>query len=196
MPSRNGKGNRKTVQPRTAKKRAEFLSAYRDCGNIRVAAEAVEIGRQSHYDWMKADPQYRDQFETATREAIEALETEARTRATIGALRPVFYKGEAISIPCQVDDAGSFEDPMHAGRYRKLYLESTKSDILLMFLLKKLDPSYREGYKPPPEDKYEKSWMELSRDEATVRKAMESIDRLPIDDDAKQALRDSITVDE
>jgi hypothetical protein len=210
MTSRNGKGNgngRKNGKnggrdsqgeirrALTTKKKAEFLDSFRNCGIIRIAAESAGITRQSHYDWMKADPHYREDFATATRDAIEAFEFEAITRATVGALRPVFYKGEAITIPCQEDDPDSFDDPMHAGHFRKLYMQATKSDILLMFLLKKLDPSYREGYVPPIQDNTG-SMVGLSHDEAVIKKALSVIDNFDISEGAKQELRDRVNAPE
>jgi hypothetical protein len=193
---RNGtSGSGGVAHDYTVKKKVEFLAAYRECGIIRNAAEVAGISRRTHYNWLKANPQYREDFETATRESVEELEAEARTRATIGALRPVFYKGEAISIPCQEDDLGAFEDPLHPGHFRKLYFESTKSDILLMFLLKKLDPSYREGYVPPRHSR-DDSMVGLSHEEAVVKKALLTIDTFNISESAKQELRDRVNAPE
>jgi hypothetical protein len=179
----------------TTKKREKFLDSYRNCGLIRVAAESAGIHRQSHYDWLKQDPQYREQFAEAKTEAIEALEFEAVTRATVGSLKPIFYKGEAITVPCREDDPDSFDDPMHAGHFRKLYMQATKSDILLMFLLKKLDPSYREGYVPPRHNR-EESMVGLSHDEAVIKRALISIDTFDISESAKQELRDRVNAPE
>jgi len=50
----------------TTKKRTEFLDSFRNCGIIRVAAESAGIHRQSHYDWLKQDSHYREDFATAT----------------------------------------------------------------------------------------------------------------------------------
>lgn len=184
------------TRPHTVIKRAAFLEAFRDCGIIRVAADVAGVNRRSHYDWLKQSPEYVEQFATATTEALEDLVAEARKRATTGAEKLIFYKGEPITIPCNKGDVGSFPDPALKGHFRRFYLEYTKSDLLLMFLIKKLDPSYREGYESALPESHEASWMDLTRDEATVRKAMESIDRLPLDEEQKQKLRDSITVDE
>jgi len=179
----------------TTKKRTEFLDSFRNCGIIRIAAESAGITRQSHYDWLKQDPQYREDFDEATREATEAFVFEVITRATVGSLKPVFYKGEAITIPCRDDDPESFDDPMNPGHFRKLYMEATKSDILLMFLLKKLDPSYREGYVPPIRDNTG-SMAGLSHDEAGKKKALLSIDTFDISEGAKQELRDAVNAPE
>ena len=179
----------------TTKKRTEFLDSFRNCGIIRVAAESAGIHRQSHYDWLKQDSHYREDFATATRDAIEALEFEAVTRATVGSLRPIFYKGEAITISCQEDDPESLPDPEKPGHFRKLYMQATKSDILLMFLLKKLDPSYREGYVPPQQSR-DDSMVGLSHGEAVVKKALLTIEKFDISESAKQELRDRVNAPE
>jgi hypothetical protein len=206
MASRNGNGRKNggngakdnqgvIRRALAAKKRAEFLDSFRNCGVIRVAADAAGIDRQSHYDWLKSDPQYREQFATATRDALDAFEFEAITRATVGSLRPIFYKGEAITLPCREDDPDAFEDPLHPGHFRKLYMEATKSDVLLMFILKKLDPSYREGYVLPIED-HTGSMVGLSHEEAVVKKALLSIETFDISESAKQELRDRVNAPE
>lgn len=51
----------KTVQ---AKKEA-FLAAFLECGSITDGCKAANIGRQTHYDWKRDDPEYAAQFEAA-----------------------------------------------------------------------------------------------------------------------------------
>lgn len=189
----NGAKDSKSMVQRnvTATKRATFLDSFRNCGVLRVAAEAAGIHRKTHYEWLKTDPKYREDFDTATRDAIEALEYEAITRATVGSLKPIFFKGEAITIPCQEDDSQAFPDPDKPGHHRKLYMEATKSDILLMFVLKHLDPSYRENHVLTIED-HTGSMAGLSHDEAVIKKALLSIDTFDISEGAKQELRDRV----
>ena len=102
------------------KKRA-FLAAYRETGNIRLACQAAQIGRSSHYRWLD-DPDYAEEFERAKKDAVDVLEAEARRRAVEGWEEPVgWYKGEA------------------GGTVRRY------SDTLLIFLLKGAAPEkYRE----------------------------------------------------
>ncbi len=105
---------------RHPKKRA-FLAAYRETGNVRLACEAAQIGRSSHYRWLD-DPDYAEEFERAKKDAVDVLEAEARRRAVEGWEEPVgWYKGEA------------------GGTVRRY------SDTLLIFLLKGAAPEkYRE----------------------------------------------------
>ncbi len=69
-----------------------FLEAYPKLGNITAAAHEATIGRRTHYDWLEADPEYAARFKHAEGEAADALEAEARRRATSGLLRFKFDK--------------------------------------------------------------------------------------------------------
>ena len=82
-------------------KKAAFLAAYREMGNIAGAARAAEVGRQTHYEWL-GDPDYAREFADAKEDAIEHLEEVARSRAKAGSdtlmifllksLRPEVYR--------------------------------------------------------------------------------------------------------
>jgi hypothetical protein len=103
-------------------KKAAFLAAYRENGNIRLACKAAQIGRSSHYRWMERYPDYVKEFEQAKADAVDVLEAEARRRAVDGWEEKVgWYKGQA------------------GGTVRRF------SDTLLIFLLKGAVPEkYRE----------------------------------------------------
>jgi len=102
-------------------KQRVFLDIFAQAGSVSLAAKKAEIGRRTHYDWLE-QPAYKAAFEDATEDAAEALEREARRRAMLGTVRPVYYKGK----PC--------------GELREY------SDVLLIFLLKGLKPEkYREN---------------------------------------------------
>jgi hypothetical protein len=112
---------------------SEFLDAYAACGRVYEAAAkaGTNPGRvtKARHDndvvvWRGEEYKFQDAFEEAQEEArLEALasmEKEARRRAVHGTSHPVIYQGEITDY----------------------YKE--KSDSLLMFLMKKHDPSYRE----------------------------------------------------
>ena len=84
-----------------SKKRA-FLAAFQITGNVKRSAQAAEVSRRTHYDWISNDPQYAIAFVDAKEDAIEHLEGVARDRATEGSdvllifllksLRPDVYR--------------------------------------------------------------------------------------------------------
>jgi hypothetical protein len=101
------------------KKRA-FLSAFAVTGTVAGAAKASAVSRRSHSGWMKDDPKYAAAFLAAQGIAADALEQEARRRATDGLKRFKFHKGSPIIDP----------------ETKKPYFEHEYSDTLLIFLLK------------------------------------------------------------
>ncbi len=103
-------------------KKKAFLAAFRATGNVRLACEAAEVGRSSHYRWLEADAAYEEAFDLAKEDAADILEAEATRRAVEGVEEPTgWYKGEP-------------------GGFIRRY-----SDTLLIFLLKGLRPEvYRE----------------------------------------------------
>jgi len=118
------------LQNGTAKKQTAFLSAYVETGSISHAARAAEMARITHYRWMETSKEYQNLFEAAKEEALENLEREARFRAVEG-LR--MYRFDRDGNPLKHPITG---EP---------YFEEKRSDVLLIFLLKALDPDkFRE----------------------------------------------------
>jgi hypothetical protein len=113
---------------------------------IVEAAKASHIGRQCHYDWIKQE-NYKTAFADAQEEAIGVLEAEAHHRAMEGVEEPVIWQGKICFEPQRDPKTGQIK----RDRKGQPLLSTTpltiprKSDNLLMFLLKKLDPSYREN---------------------------------------------------
>lgn len=105
-------------------KKGAFLAAFSRLGNIRRACDVATVDRQSHYNWLRDDPEYARAFETAKLDACDRLEAEARRRAVRGTVRPVFHQG----VQC--------------GGIREY------SDTLLIFLLKgALPEKYSDRHK-------------------------------------------------
>jgi len=100
---------------RDEKKRA-FLIAFAESGNVSAAARLAGVGRRTHYDWLKADKEYRAAFDAAQEDASDALEEEARRRA-LGYAEAVY------------DKSGNQTGMRHR-----------HSDLLMIFLLKGLRP--------------------------------------------------------
>jgi hypothetical protein len=61
-----------------------FLERYRASGNLSQAASAAGVGRKTVYQWQEVDEQFSLRMREAENEAIDALELEARERATAG----------------------------------------------------------------------------------------------------------------
>jgi hypothetical protein len=104
-------------------KKAAFLKAYARCGVITRAAVMAKCDRNSHYQWMRVDPEYPARFEQAHKEACDVLVEEARRRAVEGCTKTIYYQGKKC------------------GAMKEF------SDTLLIFLMKGAMPeTYRERF--------------------------------------------------
>ncbi len=112
------------IQRLTAKKRARFLEALRDTGNVVQAAKATRCSRQILYLYRRGDAAFAEAWDAALQEAMDTvLEPEAIRRAVTGVETPVYQGGKEV------------------GTIREY------SDTLLIFLLKGGKPAkYRERY--------------------------------------------------
>ena len=90
-------------------------------GSVSAAADAAGVKLWKHYDKWKKDPAYLQAFDYAMDCSTTSLEAEAVRRAALGNDEPVFYQGQRVD------------------KIRKY------SDNLLMFLLKKRNPEYRDN---------------------------------------------------
>lgn len=125
----------KPIRQNLAPRKAAFLAAYAACGNVTGAAEAAKIDRRTHYDWMRDDAAYKASFRSAHSTAIDALEKEARRRATQGVQRLKFHEGQMVMIP---DPYGAVVEGPDGKEVPAMvpYVENLYSDTLLIFLLK------------------------------------------------------------
>lgn len=141
------KPTRKVASALNPKQRA-FLAAYAVCGVISEAADAAKVGRRSHYDWIDGK-EYAAAFKYAHRESCEALEIEARIRATRGVAEPVIYQGQLCFEPLRDKRTGQIlRDKKGNPRLSTTPLVVYKKDsTLLMFIMKRLMPEYRESFK-------------------------------------------------
>lgn len=65
-------------------KKGLFLEAFASQGTVLHAAKEVGIHRDTHYQWMKEDPDYAKAFSAASEDSVQNLEAEARRRAFAG----------------------------------------------------------------------------------------------------------------
>ena len=107
----------------TESDRATFLEVLAHGSPVSVAARAAGRSRSTLYAARDADEEFAAAWRDAWEEGADTLEEEARRRAIDGVAEPIYHKGELVD---------------HVRRY---------SDALLMFLLKKRDPSFRDSHK-------------------------------------------------
>jgi hypothetical protein len=105
-------------------KKRHFLTHYGNtAGNVLKAAKFAGITRQTHYIWLRDDPEYAEAFEQAQQLALATIEAEIIRRGIKGFKEPLVYQGKLT------------------GQYVRRY-----SDNLLMFYAKRRDPQYRDNW--------------------------------------------------
>jgi hypothetical protein len=69
---------------RTPEKRAAFLQRLAEGESITAAATAIDVGRQTVYEWRADDVDFRQDWDAAIEAGTDRLEDEARRRAIDG----------------------------------------------------------------------------------------------------------------
>lgn len=116
----------KTRKPRRPNNwRQLFLESLADAGIVSVACKAACVDKSTARDHRNKDAAFATAWDEAIESATDEMVAEARRRAVKGVNEPVYYQGKRV------------------GAVRRY------SDVLLMFLIKKERPAYRDG-RPEP----------------------------------------------
>ncbi len=110
------------VELPTRERFGNMLNHLMEHGDIEAACREADISPKAARLYRRQNPQAEDAFREALDIGTDAIEAELHRRAVTGILEPIFYKGRRVNT------------------VRK------KSDVLLMFLLKKRRPEYRDNY--------------------------------------------------
>lgn len=114
------------MTPKMEEKRwAEFIDSLSEHGIIIEACHHSGVSRYELRRRRNSDPEFEELYQEAYELGTDAIEDEATKRATKGTNEPVFWKGRRIAT------------------IRK------KSDLLMMFILKKRRPEFRENFALP-----------------------------------------------
>lgn len=107
-------------------KQRSFLTAYALSGRIGRAAQTAKVNRQSHHIWLKESSDYLRAF-THTSELIGSMAEDAAVeRGIFGIKRLVLHQGKPVKVGA------------------KYHYEIEHSDALLLAVLRKFKPEYRE----------------------------------------------------
>lgn len=117
-----------STRGQAAQQKKAFLAAFALTGVVLTAARQAAVGRSTVYQWLERDEAFSLAFHQAEKDACDVLVQAAWKRAAQGVPHETR----------QYDRAGKLIDTS---------VETKYSDSLLMFLIKKRDPSYREASK-------------------------------------------------
>jgi len=132
------KGTTKRVNAKV--KQDAFLAAYAETAHVQASCDHAEIGKTTHYRWLRTDEEYAERFEAVQRVAVNVLAEEAQRRAIHGVRKMKFHQG----IPCMVpafDEDGTRKIGEDGEEAWEPYIEHDYSDTLLMFLMKAAHPA-------------------------------------------------------
>jgi hypothetical protein len=138
-----------------------FLAAYERCGTIAQASRTARVNRWAHFCWMERWPHYPALFEKARERAEKIMADrctrEAERRAVKG-MKKVVRDNHGKAVFDWVDDQGQVIPPDEVDTEQRIHkvtgvpvrrqqaTENKYSDVLMIFLLKKLDPSFRDNH--------------------------------------------------
>jgi hypothetical protein len=105
----------------TAKKKRQFINELAIDANVSRTCRLLGVSARAAYNQREKDTKFAIEWDKAIKIGVNVgLVSEAHRRAHSGVPEPIFHQGKLIG-------------------FKKVY-----SDALLMFLIKKHDPSYRE----------------------------------------------------
>lgn len=79
-------------------RQAAFLAAFAELGRVNKAAERAGVDRWTHYEWMKTDSDYVEQFQRAELLAFQQAEDELYRRGVEGYDTLKTIAGAAVTI--------------------------------------------------------------------------------------------------
>ena len=107
-----------------------FLKALAEFGTLTQAAKVARVNAATHRKWLDADPWFREQFKEALQNYRDLVAEEIHNRAIHGVEVPIIGKVQTELGP---------EDAIIGHK-------TVKSDLLLMFHAKRVDPAYRDNH--------------------------------------------------
>ena len=84
-----------------------FLSAYCVHGEVKAAAKACGVSRQSHYNWMNHDDEYRAKFRGLRYAVCQQIEDALVERLAFGWDEAVYQGGELVGYKKRFDNANA-----------------------------------------------------------------------------------------
>lgn len=127
-------------------RQVEFLKAFAEVGTVKRACEVAQINRRTHNNWLAIDGWYRQQFQDAVINYRDTIQDELHARALTGVEVPIIGK-RPVEIGVKANG-----DPVIAMQDEIIGHKTVKDPLLLMFLAKKVDPSYRDNAKSKEDD--------------------------------------------
>lgn len=82
----------------------KFFAAFAETGIVLRACKAAQVSRSTVYLHRDKDEAFAERWREAEEESADAAESEAWRRGVEGIDKPVFYKGEQVSVMREYSD--------------------------------------------------------------------------------------------
>ncbi len=99
-----------------------FLIAYVQTGRIKSAAKLAKITRKTHYNWLKADADYRELFIRSRDHICDLVNDSLVERLINGDKETIYYNGEACGHKHTFDNKTALEYLKSAGHFERFRL--------------------------------------------------------------------------
>jgi hypothetical protein len=86
------------LQSLTIKKAAMYESLTKNLGNVTKSAEDIGIHRQTHYDWMNDDAEYKAAVDSLKNVALDFAEEQLRKLMEGAERQALTHDGEIVTI--------------------------------------------------------------------------------------------------
>jgi hypothetical protein len=86
------------LQSLTIKKAAMYEALTKNLGNVTKSAEDIGIHRQTHYDWMNDDPEYKAAVDSLKNVALDFAEEQLRKLMEGAERQALTHDGEVVTI--------------------------------------------------------------------------------------------------
>ena len=86
------------LQTLTIKKAAMYEALTNNLGNVTKSAEDIGIHRQTHYDWMNDDPEYKAAVDSLKNVALDFAEEQLRKLMEGAERQALTHDGEVVTI--------------------------------------------------------------------------------------------------
>ena len=105
---------------------AKFLDVYATIGTINKTASETGISRQTHYDWMAKDEEYRAKFRALRYNNCQKIEDSLVERLVEGWDEPVYQGGELVGSKRKFDNSAAIA---YLDRHDKDFIAGKKQGV-------------------------------------------------------------------
>jgi|APGre2960657404_1045060.scaffolds.fasta_scaffold02812_6 hypothetical protein len=126
-------------------KKAMIEALEKSLGIVTTACKSVDIARQTHYEWLREDPNYKEQVESIVDMAIDFAESQLNQLIQGAKHQVVTNKGDIVEIK-DAPNATSIIFFLKTKGKKRGYVETTETIFTEKEIFKSLDIDVPSDY--------------------------------------------------